>query len=68
MADLLVNLLKLPVFEQDFRVRRAQPFELTPIRRFVETQSLYLLRRLSESWLDSLVTSARAGAFSVRRG
>ena len=47
MADLLVNLLKLPTFEQDVRVRRAQPFELTPIRRFVETN-------FSRSWADEI--------------
>jgi GNAT superfamily N-acetyltransferase len=47
MADLLVNLLKLPTFEQDSRVRRAQPFEITPARRFVETN-------FSRSWADEI--------------
>ena len=47
MADLLVNLLKLPTVEQDSRVRRAQPFELTPVRRFVETN-------FSRSWADEI--------------
>ncbi len=51
MADLLVNLLKLPTFddiaEQRFLVRRAQPFELTPVRRFVETN-------FSRSWADEI--------------
>jgi predicted N-acetyltransferase YhbS len=47
MADLLVNLLKLPSFEQDLRVRRAQPFELTLVRRFVETI-------FSLSWADEI--------------
>ena len=51
MADLLVNLLKLPAFdsaaEQAFCVRRAQPFELTPVRRFVETN-------FSRSWADEI--------------
>lgn len=47
MADLLVNLLKLPTFEQDFRVRRAQPFELTPVRHFVEAN-------FSRSWADEI--------------
>ena len=47
MADLLVNLLKLPTFEQDSRVRRAQPFEITPVRRFVETN-------FSRSWADEI--------------
>jgi GNAT superfamily N-acetyltransferase len=47
MADLLVNLLKLPTFEQDLRVRRAQPFEITPVRRFVETN-------FSRGWADEI--------------
>ena len=47
MADLLVNLLKLPAFDEDSRVRRAQPFELTPVRRFVETN-------FSRSWADEI--------------
>ena len=51
MADLLVNLLKLPTFdsnaEQGFRVRHAQPWELTPVRRFVETN-------FSRSWADEM--------------
>jgi len=51
MADLLVNLLKLPTFddiaEQRFLVRRAQPFELTPVRRFVEAN-------FSRSWADEI--------------
>src|ERR1044072_1469896 len=47
MADLLVNLLKLPAFEPDARVRRAKPFELTPVRRFVETN-------FSRGWADEV--------------
>src|SRR5690349_6656880 len=51
MADLLVNLLKLPLLEstdeQDFIVRRTQPFELTPVRRFVETN-------FSRAWADEM--------------
>lgn len=51
MADLLVNLLKLPPFditaEQEFRVRRAQPFEITPVRGFVEAN-------FSRSWADEI--------------
>ena len=51
MADLLVNLLKLPTFddiaEQRFLVRRAQPFELTPVRCFVEAN-------FSRSWADEI--------------
>jgi predicted N-acetyltransferase YhbS len=37
----------LPSFEQDLRVRRAQPFELTLVRRFVETN-------FSLSWADEI--------------
>lgn len=50
MPDLLVNLLKLPVLENasdDFLVRRAQPFELTPVRHFVATN-------FSASWADEI--------------
>ncbi len=51
MADLLVNLLKLPALdhsaEQDFCVRHAQPWELTPVRHFVETN-------FSRSWADEM--------------
>ena len=51
MADLLVNLLKLPEFDinatQEFLIRRAQPFELTPVRRFVETN-------FSRGWADEI--------------
>jgi GNAT superfamily N-acetyltransferase len=40
MPDLLVNLLKLPdvsrLSDPQIIVRRAQPFELTPVHRFVE--------------------------------
>jgi len=50
MADLLVNLLRLPRFdnsEQVFSVRRAQPWEITPLRRFVEMN-------FSRSWADEI--------------
>ena len=49
MPDLLVNLLKLPALEsqQDFVIRRAQPFELTAVRSFVETN-------FSVSWADEI--------------
>lgn len=51
MADLLVNLLNLPSFdnndEQGFLVRRAQPFEITPVRHFVETN-------FSQGWADEI--------------
>jgi GNAT superfamily N-acetyltransferase len=40
MPDLLVNLLKLPTpdtpIHPDLIIRRAQPFELTPVHRFIE--------------------------------
>lgn len=51
MADLLVNLLKLPALEDSAEegvlIRRAQPFELTPVRRFVETN-------FSRGWADEI--------------
>ena len=51
MPDLLVNLLKLPPLENtpaaEFLIRRAQPFELTPVRTFVTTN-------FSQSWADEI--------------
>jgi len=55
MPDLLVNLLRLPPLEAvrpaiagaDVVVRRAQPFELTPVRTFVE-------REFSMAWADEV--------------
>jgi predicted N-acetyltransferase YhbS len=51
MPDLLVNLLKLPTFDNNaermFLVRRAQPFEITPVRSFVETN-------FSPGWADEI--------------
>ena len=51
MPDLLVNLLKIPPVEdvatQDYLIRRAQPFELTPVRAFVATN-------FSQSWADEI--------------
>ena len=51
MPDLLVNLLKLPPLEsendQNYLVRRAQPFELTQVRQFVE-------KRFSLGWADEV--------------
>lgn len=55
MPDLLVNLLKLPPFEPLGRelegagvlIRRAQPFELTVVRSFVE-------QNFSVSWADEV--------------
>jgi GNAT superfamily N-acetyltransferase len=51
MADLLVNLLNLQPFdstaEEGFILRRAQPFEITPVHRFVETN-------FSRGWADEI--------------
>ena len=49
MPDLLVNLLKLPLQEeaQEFIIRRAQTFELSAVRSFVETN-------FSMSWADEI--------------
>src|SRR5829696_8617621 len=51
MPDLLVNLLKIPALEntsaQEFSIRRAQPFELTPVRAFVTTN-------FSQGWADEI--------------
>jgi GNAT superfamily N-acetyltransferase len=49
MPDLLVNLLKLPPLEETegFIVRRAQPFELSPVRRFVA-------ENFAPSWADEI--------------
>ncbi len=49
MADLLVNLLKLPPVEnsEEFVVRRAQPFEISRVRNFVATN-------FSASWADEI--------------
>jgi GNAT superfamily N-acetyltransferase len=51
MPDLLVNLLKLPATTvqqgDNWIVRRAQPFELTIVRKFVE-------RNFSVTWADEL--------------
>lgn len=54
MPDLLVNLLKLPPLEPELSslaakivVRRAQPFELTRVRAFIE-------REFQVSWADEV--------------
>jgi predicted N-acetyltransferase YhbS len=50
MPDLLVNLLKLPAFEnasQEFLVRRAQPFEFSIVRAFVA-------ETFSQRWADEI--------------
>jgi len=56
MPDMLVNLLKLPPLEPELAplknanvvVRRAQPYELTPIRSFVESN-------FSTNWADEIL-------------
>ncbi len=55
MPDLLVNLLKVPPLEplvhelgtQGVNIRRAQPFELTPVREFIE-------KNFSVAWADEI--------------
>jgi GNAT superfamily N-acetyltransferase len=55
MPDLLVNLLKLPMLQpvvdsvsaSDITIRRAQPFELTPVRQFIE-------QNFSVAWADEV--------------
>ena len=51
MSDLLVNLLKLPSLDQlkdeNINIRRAQPFEITPVREFIE-------KNFSVAWADEI--------------
>lgn len=51
MPDLLVNLLKLPLLEppaaDGLTIRRAQPFEITPVRQFIE-------ENFSVAWADEI--------------
>jgi GNAT superfamily N-acetyltransferase len=51
MPDMIVNLLKLPSLEQlkdeDVNIRRAQPFEITPVREFIE-------KNFSAAWADEI--------------
>ena len=55
MPDLLVNLLKLPPLERslaevadaNINIRRAQPFEITPVRQFIEAN-------FSVAWADEI--------------
>src|SRR5262245_62305463 len=55
MADLLVNLLKLPgldnfvkgLNEDGITIRRAQPFEITPVREFIKNN-------FSIAWADEV--------------
>lgn len=55
MPDLLVNLLKLPpldrlvndLSQQGVNIRRAQPFEITPVREFIK-------EKFSVAWADEI--------------
>src|SRR6266480_4400295 len=51
MPDLLVNLLKLPSLDrlkdESINIRRAQPFETTPVREFIE-------KNFSVAWADEI--------------
>ncbi len=51
MPDMLVNLLKLPslgrLHDEAVNIRRAQPFEITPVREFVE-------QNFSRAWADEI--------------
>jgi GNAT superfamily N-acetyltransferase len=51
MPDMLVNLLKLPSLDrlndESVNLRRAQPFELTPVRAFIE-------KNFSVAWADEI--------------
>lgn len=55
MPDMLVNLLKLPELQPSLNemkaaginIRRAQPFEITPVRQFIE-------EKFSEAWADEV--------------
>ena len=66
MPDLLVNLLKLPPLEPPIAelaemntvIRRAQPFEITPVRSFVE-------REFSVAWADEISVGFASKPISV---
>jgi predicted N-acetyltransferase YhbS len=51
MPDMLVNLLALPTLqtlsEDGVTIRRAQPFEMTPVRQFIE-------KNFSVAWADEV--------------
>jgi GNAT superfamily N-acetyltransferase len=51
MPDMLVNLLKLPsldrLIDDSINIRRAQPFEITPVREFIE-------QNFSTAWADEI--------------
>jgi predicted N-acetyltransferase YhbS len=66
MPDLLVNLLKLPALDpvlEEIRraqivVRRAQPFEVTAVRSFVE-------KNFSQAWADEITVGFASKPVSV---
>jgi predicted N-acetyltransferase YhbS len=66
MPDLLVNLLKLPPLElslvdlktADINIRRAQPFEITPVRELIE-------QKFSTAWADEISIGFVAKPVSV---
>ena len=66
MPDMLVNLLKLPPLEPTLAnlaaakitVRRAQPFELTTVRRFIESE-------FQRSWADEVAVGFANKPISV---
>jgi predicted N-acetyltransferase YhbS len=51
MPDMLVNLLKLPsldrLHDDNVNIRRAQPFEITPVREFIQ-------QNFSVAWADEI--------------
>jgi hypothetical protein len=51
MPDMLVNLLKLPSLDrlpdERINIRRAQPFEITPVREFIK-------QNFSVAWADEI--------------
>jgi GNAT superfamily N-acetyltransferase len=51
MPDMIVNLLELPSLDQlkdeSVNIRRAQPFEITPVREFIE-------KNFSFAWADEI--------------
>ena len=62
MPDLLVNLLKLPdpepLLDPSIVIRRAQPFELTPVRNFITDN-------FNQSWADEVSVGFASKPVSV---
>lgn len=62
MPDLLVNLLKLPSLDrlndESVNIRRAQPFEITPVRKFIE-------QNFSVAWADEISVGFASKPVSV---